>query len=198
MELVTHGDASPEPDPSEEFDHFFRETYAALVTRAMAVGGTWTEATDAAAETMEQVLRNWATIKNPRAYARKAVLSNLIKAKQRDRERIRRECQTSLDRSNPAWHAEQNLWEDGEVVKQLLETLPPAQREVLTLICQGFTPTQIAALLGDSAEAVRQNLQRARRRLKTDLKNQDVRRRQELRGKTPRRTTAKGRGGELK
>lgn len=67
-------------------------------------------------------------------------------------------------------NAEQTvLDEDGRSVLRLLETLPPAQREVLALAVDGFTPTEIAELLGKTRAAVRKNLQFARERLKHEL-----------------------------
>jgi RNA polymerase sigma-70 factor (ECF subfamily) len=61
------------------------------------------------------------------------------------------------------------LWEDGQWVIQLLESLPPKQAEVMVLVVDGLAPVDIAGLLGRTPEAVRQNLMEARKRLKRAL-----------------------------
>ena len=48
---------------------------------------------------------------------------------------------------------------------QLLESLPPAQREVLACMIDMLTPQEIAQLLGKTEAAVRQNLCAARKSL---------------------------------
>lgn len=56
---------------------------------------------------------------------------------------------------------------------QILSSLPPAQREVLALVVDGFTPVEIARMLGGTAVAVRQNLRAARVKLTMTLLEQD-------------------------
>ncbi len=52
---------------------------------------------------------------------------------------------------------------------ELLEQLPPAQREVMACIVDDLRPAEIAELLGKNPAAVRQNLSAARRRLRKYL-----------------------------
>ncbi len=63
------------------------------------------------------------------------------------------------------------VWEDGQYVTQLLESLPHAQREAMALAVDEFSPIEISLLLGTSDDAVRQRLHVARKRLKplTDI-----------------------------
>jgi DNA-directed RNA polymerase specialized sigma24 family protein len=56
---------------------------------------------------------------------------------------------------------------------QLLDSLAPAQREVMALAIDEFTPAEIARLLGKTAVAARQNLHVARTRLTLTLLDQD-------------------------
>ena len=67
---------------------------------------------------------------------------------------------------------ELNLWEDREWVVQLLKTLPSKQAEVMAMVVDDFTPSEIAELLGRSPEAVRQSLREARQRLKRALQQE--------------------------
>lgn len=55
---------------------------------------------------------------------------------------------------------------------QMLRSLPPGQRNVVAFIVDGFTPTEIAALLGRSPAAIRQSLHDARLRLVEGLKRE--------------------------
>lgn len=86
----------------------------------------------ASSAALEEVLRRWDRIENPRAYARKATISNLIKNKQRGQQRIR---DRMIQRGD--YQLERDLdpgltvWEEQEWMMQLLESLPTAQREVL-------------------------------------------------------------------
>ena len=64
------------------------------------------------------------------------------------------------------------MWEDSQWVRELLNSLPPRQQEVMALIIDEFRPAEIAALLGKDAAAVRQNLLAARRRLRTAISEQ--------------------------
>jgi RNA polymerase sigma-70 factor (ECF subfamily) len=61
------------------------------------------------------------------------------------------------------------MWEDAEWVSQLLNLLPPAQREAMACIVDGWQPTEVAALLGKTASTIRQNLKLARDRLRQEL-----------------------------
>jgi RNA polymerase sigma factor (sigma-70 family) len=58
--------------------------------------------------------------------------------------------------------------EDSEQVGQVrayLAGLPPAQREVMALTIDDYSPIEIAHMLGKKPETVRANLREARRRL---------------------------------
>ncbi|MET9444407.1 sigma factor-like helix-turn-helix DNA-binding protein [Streptomyces sp. NPDC006610] len=54
-------------------------------------------------------------------------------------------------------------WEATHDVLPVLRSLPPRQRQILAWTLAGFTPTDIAELLGLRAETVRANLMKARR-----------------------------------
>ena len=62
-----------------------------------------------------------------------------------------------------------NVWEEWQWVKQMLSTLPPAQREVVELILAEMDASEIADLLGKTPAAIRQNLAHARKRLRANL-----------------------------
>ena len=152
------------------FEEFFRASYQSLLRDVIFAGGDPHEAEDALAAAMTEVFQRWDSIKNPRAYARRAAISNLIKSKQRGlpriRERLIQDGNVQLEHHpDPALAA----WEQQEWVTLLLKALPPAQREVLACMIDSFTRQEIAQLLGKTEAAVRQNLCAARKRLKSYL-----------------------------
>lgn len=167
-------EAGQQPALPPEFAAFFRAEYRSLMAAVMSVGATREEADEAAASAMEEVLRRWDQIGAPLAYGKKAALSNFYKEKERGLDRTRgRLMQGAEARRDGADDPGLNVWEDQQWVMQILGSLPPAQREALALVVDGFTPTQIAQMLGKTAEAVRQNLRAARMRLTVDLLDQD-------------------------
>jgi RNA polymerase sigma factor (sigma-70 family) len=98
------------------------------------------------------------------------VVSNFVKAKTRDAERLLRTIAAGHVTPDVGEDSNFNVWEDEQWVAQMLNTLPPAQREVMAHVYDGLGPTEIAKLLGKTQETVRKNLQLARDRLKAKLK----------------------------
>jgi RNA polymerase sigma factor (sigma-70 family) len=148
------------------FEEFFRDAYRPLLRDVVFAGWNPQEAEDAVSDALEEVLERWASIENPRAYARRAAISNLIKNKERGQARTQ---MRQIQRGDvpPEHYLDPGLlvWEQHEWVKQLLESLPPAQREVVAYMVDTFSQQEIALLLGKTEAAVRQNLRAARRRL---------------------------------
>jgi RNA polymerase sigma factor (sigma-70 family) len=146
------------------FEDFFRSAYRKLVACVMYLGATKDEAEDAVAASMAEVLRRWAEISDPLAYARTATRSNFIMEKSRPGRLISR----LVERGEVAYEYQDaglTVWEDSQWVKQLLDTLSPAQREAMTGFMDEYSHAEVARLLGKDPAAVRQNFQAARRRL---------------------------------
>jgi RNA polymerase sigma factor (sigma-70 family) len=166
---------SPEVTPSgSAFEQFFRDAYRPLLRDIIFIGGNPHEAEDALCSAMAEVFQRWETIENPRAYARRAAISNLIKSRQRGLSRVRQRLVTQGD--VPPDHeldAGLTAWEEQEWVLLLLKSLPLAQREVLACMVDTFSPREIAQLLGKTEAAVRQNLCAARKRLTRHLAETD-------------------------
>jgi RNA polymerase sigma factor (sigma-70 family) len=162
------------PVPASGFEDFYRTNYQALVREVIFAGGDTEEAKDAVSAAMVEVLQRWDTITHPRAYARRAAVSNLIKSKQRGLPRIHeRLIQRGEVSVESALDPGLTVWEQREWVTQLLKSLPPAQREVLTCIVDNFSGPEIAQLLGKTEAAVRQNLRAARKSLANCLAEVD-------------------------
>jgi RNA polymerase sigma factor (sigma-70 family) len=163
------------PPPVPAFEQFYREAYQPLMRDAIFAGGNWHEAEDAVSAAMTEVLQRWDKIVSPRAYARRAVISNLIKNQQRGLRRVR-ERLIQRGAVPPEHDLDPGLmvWEQREWVMLLLKSLPPAQREVLACMTDMLTPHEIAQRLGKTEAAVRQNLCAARKRLVTSLAQMDA------------------------
>jgi RNA polymerase sigma factor (sigma-70 family) len=188
-------DPRPLPVP-EGFEDFYRASYRELVKHAMFMGADVEEAKDAAAKTLEEMLRIWPVPGYPLQYARKAVFNNFIKAKERGKLRQRRVAARLVERGHVSQceDAEDEglgVEANRQWVADVLSELPPAQREVMQLIADGLTHKEIAETLNISGEAVRRRLCDARARL-TQLLNPDGE------FKQPRRTTALSSGEEAR
>jgi RNA polymerase sigma-70 factor (ECF subfamily) len=157
--------ATPQGDPQTGFESFYRCNYRFLVKVVLTAGATLDEAYEAVDQTMEEVLRRWSELDHPRAYARRAVLSNFIKTRSRDRQRLVRTLQGGHLSPELRDDHELNVWEDEQWVAQLLAQLPPTQREVMRCLVDGLTSVEIAELLGKTPEAIRQNARLARKKL---------------------------------
>jgi RNA polymerase sigma factor (sigma-70 family) len=168
--------AAPTPAPRVErrspaaapqgFSEFFRAGYREVVKTARYAGATEHEADEATAAAMKEVLRRWGELDDPLAYARRAAVSNFVKEKTRNLDRVRRRLVeqhsgTPEGREDPAL----TVWEDGEWVMQVLTSLPTGQRDALALVVDELTPTEIAVLLGCTSAAIRQRLHDARQQL---------------------------------
>ena len=131
------------------------------------MGASVAEAEDSAQRAMEDVLHRWNEISSPAAYAHKAANNYFIKDRSRSRHGLRRivalgppaESDDSAERAL-------TRWEDREWVEDILSSLPPAQREVVALVTDGWGLQEITERLGKTPETVRQNLHNARQRLK--------------------------------
>lgn len=163
---MTWAPASSQGDRLEGFEDFYRHDYRLLIKVVMAAGATPDEADEAVDQTMEEVLRRWRQLEHPRGFARRAVVTNFVKRKMRDRERLVRTIEGGHVTPQCEDDRGLNVWEDKQWVDQLLERLPPAQRDVMRYVVDGLRPSEIADLLGKTPEAIRKNLQLARERLR--------------------------------
>ena len=164
-------DTADFPPGRPGFEDFFRASFRELVKTAMYAGAAWEEAEDAASATLTEMLGRWEEIRNPRSYARRAVVHNFIKDRTRKPDRIARRMieRTEVRAGEAAGGSQLTAWEDDEWVMELLRYLPSAQREVMALVVDGFSHAEIAMTLGKTSEAVRQNLLAARQRLSRAL-----------------------------
>lgn len=156
----------------EEFAEFFRKEYPKVVRFVMYAGATLEEADDAVSQAMAKAYTWWSQLAQPAAWVRTVALRRYIKESQHDRRRSEAEATAArldpLSRGSTGSSCEPD--EHGHVIA-ILRCLPPAQQEVMVLFLDRYSPTEIAALLGQDAVTVRSNLRHARSRLRRELQN---------------------------
>lgn len=160
------------------FVPFFRQHHAELISAAMWAGGGARNRPDAE-DAVEEVMVRWLTsgrwddndgrvIESRVAFFKTAVIRQMW-AIHRARKRRREVITDDLESVESCTIDEPNVWEDRHRVLQMLDELPPAQRETVELIFKGFEPQEIAEHLGKKPATVRSNLRHAEERLRSLL-----------------------------
>jgi RNA polymerase sigma factor (sigma-70 family) len=170
-----------QPDASSPAgpEQFFREHYRDLIKITMYAGANQEQAMEAASAAVEEMLRpdrnspghrTWDRLQDPLKWGFRAAINHYLKEKTRglDTRRLRL-AEVGAGTAEGSDDAQLTVWEDVQWVEQMLASLPPKQAEAMRLVTKGFTPNEIAELLGRTPEAVRQNLVEARRRLKKEI-----------------------------
>lgn len=155
-----------------QIEQFFRGHYRLLMKVAEVAGATEQEADEAVGMTMIDLWRRWPMIDHPKAYACRAVVSNFIKRRNQDAKETERLLSTQAPVTEADSDSRMTLWEDREWVEQMLDRLPPAQREVMAYYVEGLNSPEIAEYLDKRPDAIRKNLQFARERLKEVIESE--------------------------
>ncbi|MEV8510067.1 sigma-70 family RNA polymerase sigma factor [Actinoplanes sp. NPDC051475] len=154
-----------DPPPAAEIEEFFRRYWEGLVRNLLREGANRWEAQDAVAEAIREALRRWSELNHPVAWVRTAARSHWLKQRratgQGDVEVLVADV-TELSEGR-ADDPELVAYELEEWFSGVLAQLPPARREALELSAQGLTPSEIAAQVGKTPEAVRTALKLGRK-----------------------------------
>jgi RNA polymerase sigma factor (sigma-70 family) len=120
------------------------------------------DAEDAAHNAFVELFTNWDTIRSPRAWLRKVAFRQML------RQNARAEYPLDVLREEPdtvSASERLELREGTQAILRWLRQLPLAQRQVLALIYDEFSYSEIAQIMGISEPAVRKNAERARRKM---------------------------------
>lgn len=145
-----------------DFDDYFRSDLVPLTRWLVFSGASPTEAQDAVQAAMMVAFTNWSAIQSPRSFVRTLAMRHFLRERakvQRDRDRERRYSPNDVV-VDFDFHAEV------QQVRAALAALPAAQRHVMALTFDGYTPTEIAEILAQPPATVRSNLRHARRALR--------------------------------
>lgn len=153
----------------EEFSAFFDAEYHRLVRLILAAGASVEEARDVAQETFLLAFRQWNEVEHPAAWIRRVALRTLFKNQGRSRRGT--ELVARLPDPGPEQSAEDTVvgLDEEAMVVRALRLLPPTQRQVMALVIDGLSPTEIAEVLGKTPTTIRSNLRLARKRLQQTL-----------------------------
>jgi RNA polymerase sigma-70 factor (ECF subfamily) len=156
--------------PDQIGEVFYGTEYRKLVKILRVMGATKEEAEDAAQRALEYIFKRSRSTQDPidnlDAYACRAAIRFFIKERQHDRGRQPREIEGG-HLTLPAYlDDELTAWEDKQWVEHVLESLTPAQRDVIRLVLEGASNMEIAEKLGKNDATVRQHLHNARDQLK--------------------------------
>lgn len=150
------------------FDEFFAATYGRVLAHARFLAQDIVDAEQAAADAYAATAKRWDRVSGfeaKEAYVRRILRQRLAKEHRR---RWRRQDAETRGPAPPR-PADPELSAEVQVVLDLFRLLPPKQRAVLILTCQGYTSEEIAQELGMKPSTCRTHLERARRRLRDAL-----------------------------
>lgn len=156
----------PGAPPAAQIEEFYRRYWEGLVRSLLREGANTWEAQDAVAEAIREALRRWSELTHPVAWVRTAARSHWLK----QRRGAAGGSDVEVLVPDVAEFSEGRADDPGLVAYELeewftgvLAQLPPARREALELSAQGLTPSEIAAQVGKSPEAVRTALKLGRK-----------------------------------
>jgi RNA polymerase sigma factor (sigma-70 family) len=151
------------------FSQFYMGEMPRLVAFTMSLGADLSEACDIAQQAFVNAYYRWPTIQNPAAYLRTSASRALIRrSSEVRRERPVAELPDSIAGPDPM--VAKVEFHDQEVrLLEAINSLPYRQRQVIAWTLDGFTPTEIAEILGISPGAARGSLLKARQGLKVRL-----------------------------
>lgn len=139
---------------------FYRVHLRKLVSYLVYQGAAAHVAAELAHDTMIEVYQRWDAIKTPRAYAWTVAGRAYIRHAVHEESPVAEVPEPSAVLPDPQGI---DAWLKRQQIVDTLRALPPRQRQVLALWYDGWTPAEIAELIGINAAAVRSNLRKARR-----------------------------------
>jgi RNA polymerase sigma factor (sigma-70 family) len=163
---------APVATTRDEFEAFYLAHYRELMKIAMAVamtslGGTKQQAEDAVHQSLQKLVVKWDEVRDPLLYVRRAVINQLWENGRRAK--THRAAAPLIAQPEQRPDPGLSTYEGREWVMQKLNELSPVQKRVMALVVDDLPTNQIAELLDQSPEAVRQNLYQARKKLKASL-----------------------------
>ena len=167
MDDVTESVPDPpagDPDgvSTVEYAMVYQAEKPRLVRYLIHCGASYHDADDAAQRALARLYEKWATVRHPQSWLRKVALRELSRANVTDECLLEGHDQFSTPRD----HAGIDFLLEEDTVLSAIRQLPELQRQVFALHFDQFRTSEIAEILQTTEAAVRQNLARARARLK--------------------------------
>ncbi len=148
-----------------EWDACYRAEMPRLIRYLMKCFGDsdMHDAADAAQSAFTELFANWRTVRSPRAWLRTVAFRQMLR--QHASAGYPLDMLGQEPTAVPA-SVRLELREETQAVLGQLRQLPLAQRQVLALIYDQFSYSEIEQITGTSEDAVRKNAERARRKMK--------------------------------
>jgi RNA polymerase sigma factor (sigma-70 family) len=151
----------PQSSGEQDFAGFYREHFPRLVAYLLYQGARAHLAADLAQEAMIAAYQRWDAITMPRSYVWTVAYRTFIRSALHEAELpIAEVPEPTAALPDPE---EAEAWLQEQEIMGVLHALPPRQRQILALTLDGWTPAEMANLLGIDSSAVRSNLKKARR-----------------------------------
>jgi RNA polymerase sigma factor (sigma-70 family) len=154
---------APRDSTQVSFEAFYRKEMAALIRFMRRYGADVYSAADAVQDAFTEAYPQWEAIGEPRAWLR------LVACRIYYRRRLRETPVEDVPDRPMIYQDPVEAREQSHRVFEALAALPERQRQVMAWHLDGYGHAEIAGLLGISQAAVRQNLSRARRALKSSF-----------------------------
>jgi RNA polymerase sigma-70 factor (ECF subfamily) len=151
-----------------DFASFYAAELRPVLRFLYKQGAGWDECWDAAQEAFYEALRHWENLHSPRSWVRTTALRYHVRQCERRIDELRRMKSAGSWLPRPSF-ADIQLKDDEARVLAAIAALPQRQREVMAWHYDGYSPREIAHLLGIQDDAVRSNLYQARKTLKAGL-----------------------------
>ncbi|WP_159001185.1 sigma-70 family RNA polymerase sigma factor [Streptomyces sp. SBT349] len=144
-----------------EFSEFYRDNIRKLIGFLLNHGAKLPVAADIAQDAMAALYRRWSEIRNPWPW----VCTVASRALVRKISEVREDPFEDVPESTSLLPQPDTIseWETQHDVGQMLQRLPPRQRQMLAWTLAGYQPAEIAEQLRMTPEAVRASLMKARR-----------------------------------
>ncbi|MEV4036952.1 sigma-70 family RNA polymerase sigma factor [Streptomyces umbrinus] len=155
----------PDAEPQQDFSAYYRRNLGKVIRHLMHQGAEPHEAAEAAQAAFVEAYATWQQIKCPGAWLRRVAFRFLLR--QSLREVLSGELPDAASPDCPVRNVE--IHEEEARVLAALSELPITQRRVMAWRLDKYSTKEIAEELGVTQEAVRKNLERARKQLKQSL-----------------------------
>ncbi|WP_159029202.1 RNA polymerase sigma factor [Streptomyces viridochromogenes] len=157
----------------QDYDDFFRAEFTPITRHVLSLGASIEEAKDAAQATLLDLLKNWHSVRAPRAWCRKAAANHYLRSEMRANRGLELSRQEFIARRGEDAHNLASSLEEWEFVIDFVQKhLTGAQRIIMAWHLDGYTPREIAQVLNKDMATVRSNLRHARIKLASALKNE--------------------------
>lgn len=155
----------------DEIEAFYTQVKDRAFIAVLALGADPEEARDAVSVAMVRILERWGkeVIQWPVAYTSRTAVNAFLAERRAQRSlgtRLRAEWGDDAPKVDDGGLS--SVWDGDQFVESLLACLGPEQASVMREAIQGSRVREIALALGKTPDAVRKNLQLARRRLRAE------------------------------